>query len=425
MKFCLKGLGLAVALTLANTGLAAPQLLDKVAVIVDDAIIMESEIDERTAGVLANIRKQGMAEPDTAELRQQIIERLIVESLQMQMAERAGVRIPDAQLNEAMANIAAQNKMDLDQFRAALQADGISFLGMRENVRQEMIIKRVQQGNVNGRIQISEQEVENFLQSEEGQKLTAPNYRVAHFMVSSDGSAAQSAKAKAAAELAAQRLRDGMAFEKMLAQGSINGMETGGSDLGWRKADELPGAFSDVVPTLEVGQVSEPLEAGGNWHVLKLVQQQGGEKRMIDQLQVRHILIKPSEILTDEQAEQKMNKLYEQIISGEADFAELAREHSEDIGSAMEGGDLGWTQAGQMVPAFDAMMWETEVDEVSKPFRSKFGWHIMRVEGKRSQDMSDEMATRIASNFIYQRKFEEELGAWLQKIRDEAYVDIK
>lgn len=425
MKFCLKGLGLAAALTLANTGLAAPQLLDKVAVIVDDAIIMESEIDERTAGVLANIRKQGMAEPDTAELRQQIIERLIVESLQMQMAERAGVRIPDAQLNEAMANIAAQNKMDLDQFRAALQADGISFLGMRENVRQEMIIKRVQQGNVNGRIQISEQEVENFLQSEEGQKLTAPNYRVAHFMVSSDGSAAQSAKAKAAAELAAQRLRDGVAFEKMLAQGSINGMETGGSDLGWRKADELPGAFSDVVPTLEVGQVSEPLEAGGNWHVLKLVQQQGGEKRMIDQLQVRHILIKPSEILTDEQAEQKMNKLYEQIISGEADFAELAREHSEDIGSAMEGGDLGWTQAGQMVPAFDAMMWETEVDEVSKPFRSKFGWHILRVEGKRSQDMSDEMATRIASNFIYQRKFEEELGAWLQKIRDEAYVDIK
>lgn len=425
MNIWIKRLGLATAMSVAGFSQAAPQLLDKVAVIVDDAIIMESEIVERTKGVMANIKQQGVAEPDAADLRQQIIERLIVESLQMQMAERAGVRIPDAQLNEAMTGIAKQNGMDLDQFRAALQADNVSFLNMRENVRQEMIVKRVQQGNVNGRIQISEQEVDNFLQSEEGQKLTAPNYRVAHLLVSSDGSAPQNAQAEAAAELAVQRLRDGVSFEKLAAQGVINGVQVVGNDLGWRKRTDLPSAFVDVVPTLEVGQVAEPLEAGGNWHVLKLMQQQGGQKRLIDQRQVRHILIKPSAILTDEQAEQKMQKLYQQIVDGEADFADLAREHSEDIGSAMEGGDLGWTPAGKMVPAFDAMMWETPVDTLSKPFRSKFGWHILRVEGARSKDMSGEMANRIASNYIYQRKFEEELGAWLQKIRDEAYVDIK
>ncbi|MFK7730540.1 MAG: peptidylprolyl isomerase [Pseudomonadales bacterium] len=406
---------------------AATQLLDKVAVIVEDDIIMESELQGRIAAVTANIQKQQAEMPDLDELRHQVLERMIVESLQLQMGDRAGVRITDAALNDAVENIARSNGMALEQFRAALEAEGSSYVGMRENIRQEMILKRVQQGNVNNRVQITESEVDNFLNSEEGRIMTSPSYRVGHFMIVADesmDSSQRTAAAGAAAQLVAE-LRSGGAFEELLQSNQYRGFAAQGGDLGWRKKEDLPSIFTEVVPELTVGGVADAIEAGSGWHIVKLMEQRGGEARMVDQTQVRHILIKPSEILTVEEARVKIAGFREQALSGEVEFADLAKQHSEDIGSASEGGELGWTNPGQMVPEFEQVMLNTEQGAISQPFQSQYGWHILRVDDRRSQDMSDRIVKNQASQYIYERKFEEELEAWLQKIRDEAYVDIK
>lgn len=406
---------------------AASQLLDKVAVIVEDDIIMESELQGRIAAVTANIQKQQAEMPDLDELRHQVLERMIVESLQLQMGDRAGVRITDAALNDAVENIARSNGMTLEQFRAALEAEGSSYVDMRENIRQEMILKRVQQGNVNNRVQITESEVDNFLSSEEGRIMTSPTYRVGHFMIVADenmGSSQRAAAATAAAELVSE-LRSGRAFEELLKSKQYRGFAAQGGDLGWRKKEDLPSIFTEVVPALSAGDVADAIEAGSGWHIVKLLQQRGGEARMVDQTQVRHILVKPSEILTVEEAREKIAGLREQVLKGEAEFEDLAKAHSEDIGSASEGGDLGWTNPGQMVPEFEQVMLGTEQGAISQPFQSQYGWHILRVDDRRTEDVSDRIVKNQASQYIYQRKFEEELEAWLQKIRDEAYVDIK
>ncbi len=407
--------------------LANAQLLDKVAVIVEDNVIMESELQQRIAIVASNIQRQGGELPDPGEIRHRVMEQMIVESLQLQMGERAGVRISDSALNQALENIARQNGLTLEQFRDALVAEGTSYVAMRENVRQEMILKRVQQGNVNNRVQITEQEVENFLQSEEGRLLTAANYKVGHFMIVADDSMSEERR-QLAGELAAAlavELRNGRSFEDLLERREYQGFASQGGDLGWRKKEELPSIFTELVPELDVGDVADPVQAGSGWHIVKLMDQRGGETRMVNQTRARHILLKPSEILTDEQAEAKLEKMRADVLAGDADFGELATEHSEDIGSAREGGDLGWTNPGQMVPEFERMMADTGIDEISPPFRSEFGWHIILVDERRSKDVSDQIVKNRASQYIYQRKFDEELEAWLQKIRDEAYVDIK
>lgn len=420
-------LAISLAMTLSAPVLAAAALLDKVAVIVEDDIIMESQLTERLTMVRNNVKQQSAEMPEEEELRHQVLERMIVESLQLQMGERAGVRINDAALNDAINNIARSNGMSLEQFRLALEADGASYVDMRENIRQEMILKRVQQGNVNNRVQITEHEVENFLESEEGRLLTAPTYHVGHFMLVNNGSMSEQESAAAfdAAKSLVASLRAGESFEDLVSRTEYKGFAAQGGDLGWRKQDDLPSIFTDVVPTLEVGQTADVVVAANGWHVLKLLEQRGGEKRMVDQTAVRHILVKTSEIMSVEQAYEKIASLHKAITEEEADFGELAKENSEDIGSALDGGDLGWTNPGQMVPEFEQMMANTEIGGVSAPFESQYGWHILRVDDRRTEDMSDRLVMNKASQYIYQRKFDEELEAWLQKIRDEAYVDIK
>ncbi|MFK8018490.1 MAG: peptidylprolyl isomerase [Pseudomonadales bacterium] len=422
-----KALLLAVSVGLTSAAHGAAQLLDKVAVIVEDDIVMESQLQERLSIVRANVEQQGAEMPEEDELRHQVLERMIVESLQLQMGDRAGVRITDEALNDAISNIARSNGMSAEQFRAALEAEGSSYVAMRENIRHEMILKRVQQGNVNNRVQISEHEVENFLNSEEGRLLTAPTYHAGHFMFVNNGNMSEQEKVAVAqaAEQLVKQLRDGQSFEALLKSTEYQGFEAQGGDLGWRKKEDLPSIFTEVVPALDVGEVADPVVAGNGWHVIKLLEQRGGEKRMVDQTSVRHILIKTSEIMTSEQAHTKIAGLHKSITKEDGDFAELAKEHSEDIGSASEGGDLGWASAGQMVPEFEQMMLGTPIGAVSEPFESQYGWHFLRVDDRRTKDMSDQVVKNKASQFIYQRKFDDELAAWLQKIRDEAYIDIK
>ena len=404
--------------------LAATEVIDQVIAIVDDDIIMASELRERVTAVNANLAARGIAPPPDNELIQETLDRLILESIQLQKGRRAGVRIPDEQLNQAIKRIAAQNNMTLEQFQQALEQRNQSYGAMRDQVRREMIIQRVQAGNVNQRIQITDQEVGNFMGTQEGQSLTQPQYRVLHALLAlrSDPSDGEVATARAQVERTTKRIRGGEPFKEAVSASNLPYPLTGG-DLGWRKRDELPSIFSTIVPKLAPGETADPILSGSGFHLVYLEAVRGREQ-IVTQTKARHILIKSSEIMTDEQARELAAELRARALAGE-DFAELAKEYSQDIGSAQEGGELGWMTPGQMVPEFEAAMANTAPDQISAPVQTPYGWHILEVEGRRQQDMTDQATRAKATDYVHQRKYEEELDAWLQQIRDEAFVDIK
>ena len=416
--------GLAATLLTVGNAQSATEVLDQVVAIVDDDIVMASELRERIAAVNESIATRGIQAPPEDQLIRETLDRLILENIQLQKGQRVGVRISDAQLNSAMQRIAAQNRMTLDQFRQALEQQGQSYGAMREQVRREMIIQRVQGGNVNQRIQITDQEVDNFLATEEGQKMAQPEYHIVHALLAipPDASAAEVASAEAHVEKLAKRIRNGESFEGVVSS-STGQYAFSGGDLGWRKLDDLPSLFSDVAPGLAAGQTADPIRSDSGYHLIYMAEKRGGEQ-VVAQTEARHILIKSSEIMTDEQARELVVELRARAESGE-DFGELAREYSEDIGSAAEGGELGWTSPGQMVPEFDKAMAATAVDQISEPVKTQFGWHIIQVEGRRQQDMTSEAIRAQAMNYLHDRKYQEELDAWLRQIRDEAFVDIK
>ncbi|MEQ8803323.1 peptidylprolyl isomerase [Haliea sp.] len=425
IKSLLLAAGLATSLLLGLPAQAQTQMLDQVVAIVDDDVIMASELRERVQSITQTLQSRGMELPPEDVLIRETLDRLIIESIQLQMGNRVGARISDAQLNAALERIAAQNRMSLEQFRVMLEQEGQSYAAMREQIRREMIIQRVQSGNVNQRIQISEQEVNNFLASSEGQELSQPEYRIQHALLPLAPEAPESEveTARTYLEGLLRRIRGGEAFDQVIS-GSTDRYPFSGGDLGWLKADDLPSLFSDVAPGLETGATSDPIRSPSGLHLVHMADMRGGGDQMVEQTRVRHILVRPSEIMTDEQARDLVASLKERAEAGE-DFADLAREFSEDIGSAAEGGDLGWTTPGQMVPEFEAAMAETPVGELSDPVQSQFGWHVLEVLERREQDMTRQAIRARATEALHQRKYEEELDAWLRKIRDEAYVDIK
>jgi len=404
--------------------LGATQLLDSVVAIVEDDVIMSSELRERLDMLQASMQQQGRELPPQDVLVREVLDRLILESIQLQMGQRAGVRISDAQLNSALNRIAAGTGMSLDQFRIRLESEGKSYQQMREDVRRELIIQRVQGGNVNQRIQISEQEIANFLESDEGQTMMAEEYHLVHALlpISADNTAAEIDALQRYVDGLYARILAGEAYEAVISGSGPPYVFTGG-DLGWRKRTDLPSLFADVAPQLEPGQTAEPIRSPSGYHLVYLAEKRGGAM-VIQQTRVRHILLKPSAIRSEEETRELGAELRQQVING-ADFEELAREYSEDIGSAQEGGDLGWTSPGQMVAEFDNVMDSTAVDAVSPPFQSQFGWHILQVLERRQEDVSNTVVRNRAGEILHQRKYQEELDAWLRKIRDEAFVDIK
>ena len=414
-------LGLLTNLGLPSTMVsAATQPLDQIVAIVDDDVVMASELQERIQQILANIKKNGQTEPPLEEIQRSILDQLILENIQMQMAYRAGVRISDDQLNESLLRIAQQNSMDLAQFKQTLESDGLSYTATREQIRKEMVLQRVQQGNVNQRVQITDQEIANFLASEEGKAMTAPEYRMLHTLLPLSGSADNEtiAKVSAMAENLYQRISKGESYEQLLTSSKLSI-----SDLGWRKAVDLPSLFSSLAPEMSKGETAPPVQSPSGFHLVKLLDSRGAGE-VIPQTKARHILLKPSAIRDEAATKAEINSLRQRIIDDES-FTDLARQYSEDIGSATEGGDLGWTSPGQLVGAFQNAMDTTAINEISPAFRSEYGWHILQVEQRRNKDVTEDIRRNIARNFIHQRKYDDELQTWLQKIRDEAYVDFK
>lgn len=396
------------------------QTLDGVVAIVDDDVILFSELQDAVVRATSNLRRSGRELPPPDQLRRQVFDQLVLESLQLQMADRAGARVSDAELNDAMERVARQNGMTLEQFSQSLSADGLTYAQARERIRREMLLQRVQQGNVNQRVQITDQEIENFLDSAQGQLLTSPQFHLKHALVPlpTDADAGTRAAAKQKADELLRRLNSGEPFDRLIAGRT----DIQGGDLGWRRGDDLPSLLAPAVTELREGQATALASASG-YHVIQLVELRG-KGEVIQQTKARHILLKASAIRSEEQTQQLANELRNKIAAG-ASFGDLARQYSEDIGSAMEGGELGWTSPGQLVDAFQTAMDNTPKGGISQPFRSRYGWHVLQVEDRRQQDVTDEMRHTMARNYLHQRKFQEELDAWLRKIRDEAYVDIK
>ena len=396
--------------------------LDSVIAIVDEDIILASEVGERLEQIKASAEQRGITLPDEETVLQETLDRLILESIQLQLADRYGVRVPDAQLDQSMARIAAQNGMTLEQFRDALQQTGQSYAEMRAGLRDELAIQRVQQGSVMRDISITEKEIDNFMMTEEGIALTEPEYRVVQALLPiprSDTAEQRTAKEDYVDGVLANILAGADFSEAVSVQEPYTFQ---GGDLGWRKLSDIPSMFAGIIPSLKAGDTGK-VQSSSGLHLVHLAEARGLE-RLIEQTNVRHILVTPNEVLDDEAARNFVLGLKERIDNGE-DFASLAQEHSDDIGSAQEGGELGWTNPGQMVPEFETAMANAEIGVVTEPVRSEFGWHILEVTGRRTEDFAEQVKRNQVANYLREAKYEEELDNWLRKIRDEAFVDIK
>lgn len=400
--------------------------LDRVVAIVDNDVVMQSQLDQRLREVRQTIQKRGAPLPPEHVLTQQVLERLIIEDIQLQIGERSGIRITDEELNQAMGTIAQRNHMTLDQFQAALTRDGLSYDDAREQVRREMVISRVRQRRVAERVQVSEQEVQNFLASDLGKIQLSEEYRLANILIPvPDGASSQTLQAagKQAQDIY-QQLKQGADFNQLAISRSAGDNALEGGEIGWRKAAQLPSPFDSMISSIAVGDVTEPVRTPGGFIILKVEEKRGGSKMVRDEVHVRHILLKPSEIRSDEETQKLAQKLYDRIKSGE-DFGTLAKQFSEDPGSALHGGDLNWIDPEALVPEFREVMNNTPQGQLSKPFRSPFGWHVLEVLGRRATDSSDKFREQQAAQVLRNRKYDEELQAWLRQIRDEAYVEIK
>ena len=409
-------------LTPVSLAMAQIEMLDQVVAIVDDDIILASELQERVQGVRSTMESRGVDVPEDDVLVRETLDRLILDSIQLQLADRYGVRIPDQQLDESMTRLAQRNGLSLEQFRVALEQSGQSYAIARESLRDDLAIQRVQQGNVMRNINITEQEIDNFLATEEGETLTQPEYRVVQALLSTSRNedALVVAEKERFVDDVLATVQSGTPFEEAVS--ITQPFVFSGGDLGWRKLGDIPSMFADVVPSLSVGEVTKVRSSSG-FHLVYLADALGGE-RLIRQTDVRHILIKPTEVLSEEAAEALAVELKTRIGDGES-FGDLARQYSDDIGSAAEGGELGWTNPGQMVPEFEAAMASASEGEVTAPFRSEFGWHILEVKGRRDKDFSSQVRRNQVAGYIREQKYQEELDAWLRKIREEAFVDIK
>lgn len=420
-----------IALLLALLALALParadvQWLDRIAAIVDDDVVMESDLSTRMADIKAQLAERKAPVPPADVLRRQVLERLIVESIQVQLGNRMGIRIDDDTVTGAITGIARQNDLSLRDFVQRLDEEGVEYAAFREQVRRDMIINRVRQRRVGDRVRLTDADVDEFLKSATARDMFAGSYRLAHILVAvPEGAAVEQVKT---AEEKARRLlaeaNGGADFADLAVRNSdaTNALE--GGDLGWRDAAQLPTLFAGLATTMKPGEVAGPLRSGSGFHLVKLVDRKGDAERVVQQVKARHVLVKPSAIRTAAEARELAQQLHDRVVAGE-DFAAIAKKHSEDYGSALAGGDLGWVSPGQMVTEFEDALGHTKTGELSGVFETQYGWHFLEVLERRDQDTSEEFRRMQARNAVWKRKFDAELETWLRELRNEAWVEIK
>ena len=407
---------------------SATTIIDRIAIVVDEDVIMQSELEERFEAVRSQISSQKNARmPSDDVLKKQIEEQMIIESLQLQRAERAGIRISDEEINNTLAQIAKENNLSLNEFKEALTVDGISWSGMRSRVSRELKINRLQQGTMRRRIQVSDQEIKNFLSSELGSNLTADQYRLGHILIpipeNPSNNDLKTASSQANSIFA--KIEEGDDFRALALEFSSGQNSLEGGDLGWRKAAQLPTIFSDLVDNMGIGETRSPIRSGRGFHILKLFNKRGASTEgKIAQTRVRHVLVQPNEIRSENEANDLALSLRTEVVEGR-DFEEIAKLYSDDPGSALSGGDLGWSRKGIFVPEFEKIMADSEINELSSVFKTVHGYHFLEVTGRRIEDFSERYRMSQAENFLRNQRFDQELSNWLREIREDAFIESK
>ena len=429
IKYLIQPLLLIGALTVAcqlNVQAEEVVKLDRIVAIVDQTVVTEQELESRIATVTAQFKKQGTELPPEDILRKQILERLITDTLQIQYAAQTGLKVDDNQLDKTIERIAEQNQMTLTEFSEALAKDGVSMRKFRSDIRSEITIARLREREVDGRVNVSESEIDNFLTSQAANNENQDEFEISHILIRTpeEGATEDVQKAKAKVDTAVNELNTGKSFAKVSASFSDAPNALEGGNLGWKSGAQMPALFLDALKTMQIGDISPPLRSPNGFHVLKLTNKRGGNSPLvIQQTHSRHILIKLSEIRSEKEGKQKMDNIKERLDNGEK-FEVLARQYSEDS-TASNGGDLGWINPGDTVPQFEKAMNELKDNQISQPIRTQFGWHIIQVIERRTQDMSKEAARLKARQEIRAKKADEAYQDWIRELRDRAYVELR
>tara|TARA_Y100000739_G_scaffold173164_1_gene150883 strand:+ start:6921 stop:8162 length:1242 start_codon:yes stop_codon:yes gene_type:complete len=403
-----------ISILISSLSYAKVEVLDRIAIIVDDGVVMESQIKSTIDEVIDRYEDQNLEKPPQDILEEQVKEKLIIEELQLQMADRAGIKISDAELNLTMSRLASNNGMALEEFIQFIENNGDSYEELREQMRREMRIQRIQRGRVNSSIDITEKEFEAFLATDESLKLLEPEILVRQILV----------KDILLAKETIDEINNGADFGEIAKRVSISSNASTGGLMNWRKIIDMPELFEKALEKKSIGFISEPLESGSGFHILKLEDKRGEFVKFEDQWQSRHILLIPSAIRNEEETEKQLKEIRQRIIDGD-DFGSLADEFSEDPGSAKQGGDLGWLGLGVLATEFENTMLETSIGNLSQVFQTEFGFHFLEVLGKRSHELTDELIKDRAYSILYARKFDEELENTLRSMRAEAFVEFK
>ena len=394
--------------------------IDRIAIIVDDGIIMESELNEALENTITNFEESGERLPPREIIFSRVIEKLIMDEILLQKAERFGVRISDQELNESLSKFAEQDGLSLQDFRKKIENDGKKFKDFREAVKTELILRRVQGGLVRPKIIISDQELMNYINSTEGQSLIAIEYKINQILLKSGNNEENTNMA----ENIIKEINNGLSFSEASKKYSALFESENNGNLGWRTRSQIPSLFIDHLNKMEKKDIYGPIKSGAGMHIIQLEDIRGETIKTESQTLVQHVLIKESEIRSEKQAEDLINEIYKKLSSGE-DLSILARVYSDDPGSKLDGGKLDWAPKDTYDKKFEEVMFETDINNFSKPFKSAFGWHILKVLDRREKNISDDLMKDKAYGILFQRKYREQLENTLEEIRSEAFVDIK
>jgi peptidyl-prolyl cis-trans isomerase SurA len=420
-------LPLIAATLLSLPALAAPILLDRVVAVVDNSVITANELDRKVQQTLRQLALRNTPPPPRALLEKQLLERMITEKVLLRTAEDSNIRIDAEGLDRTLNRIAAQNNMDLAQFRAALEKDGVDFDNFREQIRNEITISRLREREVDNRVVVTDSEIDNYLASRKQDPGSQTEYNLAHILILAPEGASpeQLAVLRAKAEKAQAELNGGANFAQISAAYSDAQNALQGGAMGWRSEAKLPTLFIEAVQDLKVGDITPVLRSANGFHIIKLLDKRGIDVSLVvSQTHAYHILIKTNEVISDQDAYARLLELRDRLVNGGADFESLARLHSADL-SASKGGDLGWLNPGDTVPEFERSMNALAIDQISEPVRSPFGWHLIKVAERRDQDVSQERQRLEARRAIRERKSEEAFEDWVRQTRDRAYVEYK
>ena len=405
--------------------LVRAEILDTIIAVVEDDVILERELQKEVAVIEQRIQQSNATLPPAHVLRKQVLEKMIIDKLQRQLAEKAGITVNEEQLNSSAADIARRNNMDVEQFRAELEGQGISYQSFLDNMRNEIIINQLRGREIGGRIKVTDREVEHYLETQDKIGEESTQYHLGHILigVTEGASSTEIQKAMGKADGLVGKLRAGQDFSQTAISYSDDANALKGGDLGWRTLSEIPTLFVNEIRQMKQGDVSEPIRSPSGFHIIKMLELKGTDNHTTIKTKVRHILVKTNELVDDAEAKKRLLALNARIADGD-DFAALARAHSDDKGSALKGGSLDWVSPGDLVKPFEEAMMKLGINEVSEPVQTQFGWHIIQVLARENKDDSSEFKKNLVRDAIRKRKIEEETELWMRRLRDEAFVEI-